>query len=153
MTADTMKILCPDAGYLNHMPGHIYMLRALYEKAMTASEAAIRADDGPNDFFITGSATRHSPDVTTAMQHYARGVACASMKQTEDTERERQRFQDLQRVPPARRFLNNPGGRCARRGKKQAGRLAGLTQGNYAEAHDHLREAVRRDDNLGYAGP
>ena len=39
------RTLCPDAGHLNHMPGHIYMLCGDYAKAKEASEKAIIADD------------------------------------------------------------------------------------------------------------
>ncbi len=44
-SADTLATLCPDAGHLNHMPGHIYMLCGDYAKAKEASEKAIIADD------------------------------------------------------------------------------------------------------------
>lgn len=58
-SADVLSTLCPDAGHMNHMPAHIYVLCGDYEKAKTASEKAIRADDmyapfgGPFDFYIT----------------------------------------------------------------------------------------------------
>ncbi|TGJ66015.1 hypothetical protein EYR41_009944 [Orbilia oligospora] len=44
-SADRLRTLCPDAGHMNHMPGHIYLLCGEYEKAKLASEAAIKADD------------------------------------------------------------------------------------------------------------
>ena len=37
--------MCPDAGHMNHMPGHIYVLCGEYEKAKLASEKAVRAND------------------------------------------------------------------------------------------------------------
>ena len=37
--------MCPDAGHMNHMPGHIYVLCGEYEKARLASEKAVRAND------------------------------------------------------------------------------------------------------------
>ncbi|KAK6355609.1 hypothetical protein TWF718_000004 [Orbilia javanica] len=58
-SADTLRTLCPDAGHMNHMPGHIYLLCGDYEKAKLASEAAIKADDiyaqwaGSMNFYIT----------------------------------------------------------------------------------------------------
>ncbi len=58
-SADTLGTLCPDAGHLNHMPGHIYVLCGQYEDAKTASEKAIRADRmylehaGPYNFYTT----------------------------------------------------------------------------------------------------
>ena len=43
-SADLLGTMCPDAGHLNHMPGHIYVLCGEYAKAKSASENAIRAD-------------------------------------------------------------------------------------------------------------
>ncbi|MEM7426480.1 MAG: hypothetical protein AAF441_10310 [Pseudomonadota bacterium] len=43
-SADQLGELCPDAGHMNHMPGHIYAQCGLYDKAKWASEKAIRAD-------------------------------------------------------------------------------------------------------------
>ncbi len=61
-SADTLGDLCPDAGHLNHMPGHTYVLCGQYEKAKIASEKAIRADDmyadyaGEFNFYTTARA-------------------------------------------------------------------------------------------------
>ena len=52
-SADTLTTLCPDAGHMNHMPAHIYVLCGEYEKARVASDRAITADDAYADY--TGS--------------------------------------------------------------------------------------------------
>lgn len=58
-SADILANSCPDAGHMNHMPGHIYVLCGEYEKAKIASEKAIRADNlyvdyaGPYNFYTT----------------------------------------------------------------------------------------------------
>jgi len=58
-SADLLGELCPDAGHMNHMPGHTYMLCGDYERAKIASEKAIRADNlyvdyaGPFNFYTT----------------------------------------------------------------------------------------------------
>ena len=58
-SADILGTLCPDAGHMNHMPGHTYVLCGEYEKAKVASEKAIRADNmyvdyaGPFNFYTT----------------------------------------------------------------------------------------------------
>ncbi len=58
-SADALVGRLPDAGHMNHMPGHIYVLCGDYERAKTASEAAIRADDlyadhaGSMNFYVT----------------------------------------------------------------------------------------------------
>ncbi|OWK18604.1 hypothetical protein AJ88_07225 [Mesorhizobium amorphae CCBAU 01583] len=47
--------------------------------------------------------------LTTAMQHYAKGVAFATLRDFSAAERERERFHlHLSRIPPERRFLSNP---------------------------------------------
>lgn len=58
-SADALGGLAPDAGHINHMPGHIYVLCGEYTKAKTASERSIRADDmyaayaGSHNFYVT----------------------------------------------------------------------------------------------------
>ena len=44
-SADTLATMCPDAGHMNHMPGHVYMLCGDYQRAKAASEKAIIAND------------------------------------------------------------------------------------------------------------
>src|SRR5258708_22027064 len=44
-SADTLVTMCPDAGHMNHMPGHVYMLCGDYRRAKAASEKAIVAND------------------------------------------------------------------------------------------------------------
>ena len=58
-SADLLSTMAPDAGHLNHMPGHIYVLCGDYEKARIVSERSIRADDmyadyaGSFNFYVT----------------------------------------------------------------------------------------------------
>ena len=44
-SADTLARLCPDAGHMTHMPGHIYALCGRYDEAKAVSVRAIEADD------------------------------------------------------------------------------------------------------------
>lgn len=59
LSADNLEPLCPDAGHIHHMPGHIYALCGQYEKAKTCSENAIVADRkylayaGPHNYYTT----------------------------------------------------------------------------------------------------
>ena len=61
-SADILSTMCPDAGHLNHMPGHIYVLCGDYASAKRASEKAIKADDiyveyaGAYNFYTTARA-------------------------------------------------------------------------------------------------
>ena len=58
-SADILATLCPDMGHMNHMPGHIYVLCGLYDKAREVSVKAIKADrkyldfSGPHNFYTT----------------------------------------------------------------------------------------------------
>lgn len=61
-SADTLGTLCPDAGHMNHMPGHTYVLCGDYDLAKIASEKAIEADNlyvdyaGAFNFYTTARA-------------------------------------------------------------------------------------------------
>jgi len=56
-SADALSDMCPDAGHLNHMPAHIYVLCGDYWRARLSSQKAILADDkylayaGPLTFY------------------------------------------------------------------------------------------------------
>ncbi|WP_426435371.1 hypothetical protein [Bradyrhizobium genosp. P] len=61
-SAEALGPLCPDAGHLNHMPAHVYMLVGDYERARLTSVKAIAANDqflayaGPLTPYTTGCA-------------------------------------------------------------------------------------------------
>ena len=234
VSADTLATLCPDAGHMNHMPAHIYVLCGNYERARTASDRAIEADDlyaayaGSMNFYVTARChdihllmfacmflgqykpalaaaekmqrilTRDIltvrdrpklamttegyyamkmhvlvrfgrwqdildeplPDdpalflVSTAMHRYARGVACATLKDIAGAERERALFREcLDRMPPGRRFLSNPVSAMLAVGEALLDGELAYHKGDHDEAYAHLREAVRRDDSLSYTEP
>ena len=56
-SADALTDMCPDAGHLNHMPAHIYVLCGDYGRARLSSQKAIAANDkylayaGPLTFY------------------------------------------------------------------------------------------------------
>ena len=233
-SADILGTLCPDAGHLNHMPGHVYVLCGAYEKAKIASEKAIRADDmyvdyaGAFNFYTTArchdlhlmmytcmflgqfapamaaaekmcatlskdvlsvknrpqlantmegyfSMKMHVlvrfgrwqdivdtplPDdpvlycVSTAMHHYAKGVAYAALKNIEAAEQERLHFHAaVARIPENRRFFNNTAHAILSVGEMMLNGELEYHKGNYDVAFDHLRESVRRDDDLEYSEP
>lgn len=233
-SANALEPLCPDAGHLNHMPGHVYVLCGDYERARIVSERALRANDiflsyaGPLTFYTVAcchdlhlmmhtcmflgnykgaiaaanktcdlltkevlsvkgrpkfamtlegyySTRTHVqvrfgrwhdiineplPDdpelypVSTAMAHYAKGVAHASLKNVEQAERERQRFKDsVARIPSDRRFFNNWAHDILAVGEKMLDGELEYRKGNYDTAYAYLRESVDRDDNLQYIEP
>lgn len=232
--ADTLAAIRTDAGHMNHMPGHTYVLCGDYERARAASIRAMEANDrfisyaGPLTPYTTacahdihlmmyacmflgkyadsiGAANKMCalltkevlsvpnrpkfsmglegyysmkmhvmvrfgrwqdiidepmPDdpqlylVTTAMHHYAKGVAHASLKQIPEAEKQRSLFHDsLARIPKSRRFFNNDAHAVLGVGEKMLDGELEYHKGNYEIAHEHLRESVRRDDNLEYIEP
>jgi tetratricopeptide (TPR) repeat protein len=233
-SARALATMCPDAGHMNHMPGHVYVLCGEYQKARIASASAIAANDrylayaGALTPYTTACAhdlllmmhacmfmgryedsigaanklrgmlttevlsvkgrprfatslegyysmTLHVmvrfgrwqeiidaplPDdqelylVSTAMYHYAKGVAHASLKQFHDAERERRLFHDsLGRIPSQRKIFNNSAHSILAVGEKMLDGELEYHKGNYESAYAHLREAVHRDDNLEYIEP
>ena len=233
-SADNLQDLCPDAGHLNHMAGHVYVLCGLYDKAKAVSVKAIAADDkyldyaGPYNFYTTARChdlhlmmytcmlsgqyapaleaaekicatltpevlsvkgrpqlastmegyysmkmhvlvrfgqwqkilTTESPAdpqlycVSTAMHHYARGIAFAALYKPVQAEAERQLFyQSLTRIPESRKFFNNPALATLGVGAKMLEGEIAYHQGNIDKAFDELRESVVRDDCLEYSEP
>jgi tetratricopeptide (TPR) repeat protein len=92
--------------------------------------------------------------LTTAMQHYAKGVAHATSRDFAEAERERTRFhRHLAGIPPERRFLSNPTRASLGVGAALLDGELAYHQGRYDEAYAHLRQAVELDDNLSYTEP
>ncbi|MBZ9757871.1 hypothetical protein LB524_21530 [Mesorhizobium sp. ESP6-5] len=233
-SADLLGEMCPDAGHMNHMPGHIYVLCGEYEKAKLASEKAVRANDlylayaNEPTYYLLGCchdlhlmmftcmlsgqyqaalwaadkvrslvtrdvvAIQDRPKLTqtvegyhamkshvlvrfgrwreiidepateepglyvltAAMQHYAKGVAHATLRQFTDAERERERFhQHLEGIPAERRFLSNPARASLAVGAALLDGELAYHQGRHEQAYGHLRQAVELDDNLSYTEP
>ncbi len=233
-SADTLATMCPDAGHMNHMPAHIYVLCGEYEKAKVASEKAVRANDlylataDEPSYYLLGCChdlhllmftcmflgqfapalraadkvrslvTREvlriegrpkltqtvegyramkthvlvrfgrwqdiidepmadDPDLdilTTALQHYAKGVAHATLGRFAEAELERERFhRHVARIPADRRFLSNPTRASLAVGAALLDGELAYHQGKYDEAYRRLRQAVDLDDDLSYTEP
>jgi tetratricopeptide (TPR) repeat protein len=92
--------------------------------------------------------------VTTAMLHYAKGIAFAATGQIAPAEAEAERFaRALAGVPETRYVFNN---RCTDILAIAAEMLRGEVEyrkGHVERAFDHLRHAVTLDDNLPYDEP
>ncbi|MBD9626958.1 tetratricopeptide repeat protein [Ensifer sp. ENS06] len=233
-SAEMLGGMCPDAGHMNHMPAHIYVLCGEYEKAKTASIRAIRANDAylayasEPTYYLLGCChdlhlmmyacmflgqyqpslwaahkmrrlvTRDvisMPDrpkftqtvegyhammshvfvrfgrwqeivaepvveepelylLTSTMQHYAKGVAHATLGNFDEAERARDRFlQQVAKIPTDRRFLSNPTHASLAVGRELLDGELAYHQGRNEEAYRHLRKAVELDDNLSYTEP
>ncbi|HUG15566.1 MAG TPA: hypothetical protein VMM78_11195 [Thermomicrobiales bacterium] len=92
--------------------------------------------------------------VTTAVIHYAKGVARSALGQIAEAEEQRELFDAaMQRVPETRFLQNNT---CLATLAVAAEMLYGeleYRKGNYGIAFDHLRESVALSDGLQYAEP
>ncbi|WP_256667442.1 M48 family metallopeptidase [Pseudomonas sp. ANT_J28] len=92
--------------------------------------------------------------VTTAMLHYARGVAHAATGYIAAAEAEQRLLLEAwTRVPDTRYLFNN---KCTDILAVAAGMLSGeieYRKGNYDDAFAHLRQALSLDDNLPYDEP
>lgn len=233
-SAAALATLCPDAGHMNHMPGHVHVLCGEYHQAKIASERAIAVNDVYLAYagFLTPYTTACAHDlllmmhtcmfmgryadsigaanklrgmltkdvlsvkgrpkfstslegyysmsvhvmvrfgrwqdiidvplpddpelylVSTAMHHYAKGVAHAAHKQFEAANRERALFHEsLKRIPPQRKVFNNTALSILAVGEKMLDGELEYHRGNHEAAYAHLREAVDRDDNLEYIEP
>lgn len=92
--------------------------------------------------------------VTTAMHHYAKGIAQATLKRFDDADRERKNFyESLERIPPERRFFNNWARDILAVGAMMLEGEVEYHKGNYDVAFKYLRESVLRDDGLEYIEP
>ena len=92
--------------------------------------------------------------VTTAMMHYAKGIAYAATSRVSEAEEERERFlQAVKLVPASRTIFNN---RCVdilRVGEAMLDGEIAYRRGEYDTAFSHLRDAVQKDDSLPYDEP
>ena len=225
--------LVPEAGHMEHMPGHIYMLCGMYDRAIEVSAKAIAADRkylayaGALNFYTTARChdlhlmmyagmmcgqfqpaieaademiATLTPDllrmkkpymvvtlegyhakkmhvlvrfgrwldiiatplpedpelycVTTAMHHYARGVAHSALGDIEAAEAERGLFRAaVDRVPATHLYFNNYARNILAVGAEMLDGELEYRKGAYAAAFGHLRRAVALDDNLAYSEP
>ncbi|HLL08918.1 MAG TPA: hypothetical protein VK393_09700, partial [Nocardioidaceae bacterium] len=92
--------------------------------------------------------------VTTAMTHYAKGVALAATGRVTEAEEERRRFEDaVASVPETRYLFNNT---CLDILAVATAMLDGeieYRKGNVDEAFARLRDAIELDDHLPYDEP
>jgi hypothetical protein len=92
--------------------------------------------------------------VTTALIHYAKGVAHAASQRVEEAERERERFQAaLARVPESRYLFNNQALDILAIAAAMLGGEIEYRKGNYDAAWVNLRRAIELDDTLPYDEP
>jgi hypothetical protein len=92
--------------------------------------------------------------VSTAMYHYAKGVAYAALKNFDAAEGQRELFHTaVARIPDDRKFFNNAAIETLSVGEKMLDGELEYHRGNYDLAFVHLRESVVRDDNLEYTEP
>ena len=92
--------------------------------------------------------------VSTSMHHYAKGVAHAALGQISAAEGQRELFHgSLARIPANRKFFNNAASDVLGIAEKMLDGELDYHKGHHEAAYEHLREAVRRDDDLAYSEP
>jgi tetratricopeptide (TPR) repeat protein len=92
--------------------------------------------------------------VTTALSHYAKGVALAASSQVAEAERERERFAAaLARVPATRYLFNNTALDILAIASAMLDGEIEYRARNYDAAWMHLRHAIELDDTLPYDEP
>jgi tetratricopeptide (TPR) repeat protein len=92
--------------------------------------------------------------VTTALTHYAKGVAFAASSCIPEAERERERFgAAVERVPDTRYLFNNTALDILMIAGAMLDGEIEYRKANYDAAWVHLRRAIELDDNLPYDEP
>jgi tetratricopeptide (TPR) repeat protein len=92
--------------------------------------------------------------VTTAMSHYAKGVACAATGRTGEAEEHRRQFTAAAgRVPVSRTVFNNTSQDILAVAAAMLDGELEYRKGHYGVAFGHLRRAVELDDGLPYDEP
>lgn len=91
---------------------------------------------------------------TTAMLHYAKAVAFAATGKLPEAEEQRRQFRlAVERVKPSRTLFNNTCVDILRIAEAMMDGEVEYRHGNFERAFGHLREAIRREDNLPYDEP
>ncbi len=92
--------------------------------------------------------------VTTAMYHYAKGIAHATLGHFADAEEEKKQFKSaLPQIPATRRFFNNSAFDILAIGEAMLNGELAYHQSFYEAAFAHLRKAVALNDHLDYTEP
>ena len=92
--------------------------------------------------------------VTTAMYHYARGLAHAALGRIDAAGNEREAFAAaVAHVPEHRLCFNNQARRILRIAEAMLNGELAYRKGDVEIAFDHLRDAANRDDDLYYTEP
>ena len=92
--------------------------------------------------------------VTTAMFHYAKGIAHAALGHAEMAEREVGWFETaVSNISPDRRFFNNSALDVLGVGRQMMLGEVAYHKGDHEKAFTHLRKAVYLDDTLAYTEP
>jgi tetratricopeptide (TPR) repeat protein len=88
------------------------------------------------------------------MHHYAKAIAHAALGNTRDADHQKMAFYlALEYIEPGRKLFNNPALMTLAVGEMMMLGELEYHKGNYPLAFAHLRESVRRCDNLHYSEP
>ncbi|KAA8917302.1 hypothetical protein TRICI_000551 [Trichomonascus ciferrii] len=91
---------------------------------------------------------------TVAITHYGRALAHAATRNIDAAEKERTNFREAaKRIPPSRLMFPNKVIDILQVAHAMLDGELEYRKGNYTEAFEHLRVAIKRDDNLLYTEP
>jgi len=92
--------------------------------------------------------------VSTAMHHYAKGIAHATLKQFDQAlAHQASFFEALAQIPPHHKFFNNPALDILGVAEKMLEGELTYHQGDFPTAFNALRESVIRNDELAFSEP
>jgi tetratricopeptide (TPR) repeat protein len=135
-------------------PEDVLREQALFLDAMTATPLHVLVRFGEWEKILAEPEPAGYLPAARALRHYARALAYAATGRIEQAEAEQTQFaQASQAVPEESRLFQNTSRDILGVAEAMMRGEIAYRQGQFAEAFQHLREAVRRDDALNYDEP
>jgi tetratricopeptide (TPR) repeat protein len=135
-------------------PEQVLRDQALFLDAMTATPLHVLVRFGEWEKILAEPEPAEYLPAARAIRHYARALAYAATGRTEQAEAEQKQFEQASQAvsEESRLFQNASRDILVVADAMMRGEIA-YRKGNFDEAFNHLREAVRRDDALNYDEP
>jgi tetratricopeptide (TPR) repeat protein len=135
-------------------PEELLREQALFLDAMTATPLHVLVRFGEWEQVLAEPEPAEHLPAARAMRHYARALAYAATGRIAEAEDEQRQFEQASQVVPedSRLFQNTSRDILNVADAMVRGEIA-YRKGQFDEAFNHLREAVRRDDSLNYDEP
>jgi tetratricopeptide (TPR) repeat protein len=135
-------------------PEELLREQALFLDAMTATPLHVLVRFGEWEQILAEPEPAEHLPAARAMRHYARALAYAATSRIEQAETEQKQFEQAsQAVPEESRLFQNTSRDILNVADAMVRGEIAYRKGQFDEAFNHLREAVRRDDSLNYDEP